>query len=570
MSEKRISHVVGKGSLTHNNRCFFAKNVDISRTPQNVEIIRIPLAKAYDDLFSKSVERYNDKQTRKCRRIDTDYFFHLFTHKVCDYTLVANNKQKSFYEDLVQVGDIHDTGCGTPDAEIAKQCLIEYAEHYIKNNPNFYVFNAVIHMDEATPHLHINYIPVGHYSKGLDTRNAMAKALEEMGYTGINAATKWREHERTVFTEICKSHGLEIAAPQKSRGYNFTVDEYKDIQEEKKRLTEELQPLREMELAADESVIVGKKQLLSHNITVTPEELQQLETQKKAVAVQQIDNQREKKHIERREEDLHKREAEVSADLTERTKELDERETGISQKEERLASLISEAEQLKYDADILHERAEHDFERAKEQREFQRDLNQKYSELSDKLCQSERENFNAARQFKKIRDALNIPYTATNEEAVERCREIVDEKQQLEQCISKELHLSYQQRKSIKLPDMLKMLIDNFKDKLKTAEIENEENKSVIGSLREAFANLKNEFIKVVLGINTLVYDKKYSSGLSGFSKALAKGISLFIDKCFEQREEFDLIDKCEIDNQIKENMQLFIERTKDKNYYER
>ncbi len=483
MKEKRISHVVGKGSLTHNNRCFFAKNVDTSRTPQNVEIVRIPLAKAYDDLFSEAVERYNDKQTRKCRRIETDYFFHLFNHKVCDYTLVANNKQKSFYEDLVQVGDIHDTGCGTPDAEIAKQCLIEYAEHYIKNNPNFYVFNAVIHMDEATPHMHINYIPVGHYSKGLDTRNAMAKALEEMGYTGVNAATKWREHERAVFTEICKSHGLEIAAPQKSRGYNFTVDEYKDIQEEKKRLTEELQPLREMELAADESSIVGKKQLLSHNITVTPEELQQLETQKKAVAVQTLDNQREKNYIERRKEDLHKREAKVSADLTERTKALDEREAGISQKEEQLASLISEAEQLKYDADILHEQAERDFERAQSEREFQRDLNQNYSELSDKLCQSERENFNAARQFKKIRDALNIPYTATNEEAVDRCREIVDEKQQLEQCIADELHLNYKQRKNIKLPDMLKMLIDNFKDKLKTAEIENEENKSVIASL---------------------------------------------------------------------------------------
>ena len=425
-------------------------------------------------------------------------------------------------------------------------------------------------MDEATPHLHINYIPVGHYSKGLDTRNAMAKALEEMGYTGVNAATKWREHERAVFTEICKSHGLEIAAPLKSRGYNFTVDEYKDIQEEKKRLTEELQPLREMELAADESTVVGKKQLLSHNITVTPEELQQLETQKKAVAVQTLDNQREKNFIERRKEDLHKREAEVSADLTERTKALDEREAGIFQKEEQLASLISDAKQLKYDADILHEQAEHDFERAKSEREFQRDLNQKYSDLSDKLCKSERENFNAARQFKKIRDALNIPYTATNEETVDRCREIVDEKQQLEQCIANELHLSYQQRKSIKLPDMLKMLIDNFKDKLKTAEIENEENKSVITSLREQLSSIKQEFIKVVLGINTLVYDKKYSSGLSGFSKALAKGISLFIDKCFEQREEFELIDKCAIDSEIKDNMQLFVEQTKERNYYER
>ncbi len=568
MKEKRISHVVGKGSLSHNNRCFFAKNVDTSRTPQNIEIVRIPLAKAYDDLFSKSVERYNDKQTRKCRRIDTDYFFHLFNHKVCDYTLVANNKQKSFYEDLVQVGDMHDTGCGTPDAEIAKQCLIEYAEHYIKNNPNFYVFNAVIHMDEATPHLHINYIPVGHYSKGLDTRNAMAKALEEMGYTGVNAATKWREHERAVFTEICKSYGLEIAAPQKSRGYNFTVDEYKDIQEEKKRLTEELQPLREMELAADESYIVGKKQLLSHNITVTPEELQQLEIQKKAVAVQQIDNQREKKHIERRKENLHKREAEVSADLTERTKELDEREAGISQKEEQLASLISDAKQLKYDADILHEQAERDFERARSEREIQRDLNQKYSELSDKLCQSERENFNAARQFKKIRDALNVPYTATNEEAVERCREIVDENYQLEQCIAKELHLSYQQRKSIKLPDMLKMLIDNFKDKLK----EQEEDKSVIVSLRKQLSAVKEEFRKVAYAVNELVYSDKSKVGLSGWAKALAGSISLFAINCFEKRNEDSELFNCGLDNEIESTAKnLFrTNQTKERNYYER
>lgn len=163
---------------------------------------------------------------------------------------------------------MHDTGCGTPDAEIAKQCLQKYMEHYLKNNPNFFVFNAVIHMDEATPHLHIDYIPIGHYKTGIDTRNAMARALEEMGYTGIDAATKWRANERLVFTEICESHGFTIAHPEESRKHSFTCEEYREIQEEKKRLNEELKPLREMELVADECVIVGKKQLLSHNISV--------------------------------------------------------------------------------------------------------------------------------------------------------------------------------------------------------------------------------------------------------------------------------------------------------------
>ena len=570
MIYRTISLCQGKGSIGHNNRVFHTKNTNPALTPNNIVFVQQPIKEAYEQLFGEAVERYNTRQTRNDRKIKNGYFEYQFGQPVTETRLTSPDKRKSFYEDVVQLGTMENTGVGTVDGELAVECLCEYMNGFSERNPNFYVFNAVLHLDEKTPHLHIDYIPVGHYKRGVDTQNGIAQALKEMGYgSGKDSVAKWRQAEYCVFRKICEEHGFHIAEPKKSRG-SLTVEEYKNYCADKKRLNDKLKPLREMELAADESSIVGKKQLLSHNITVTPEELQQLETRKKAVAVQTLDNQREKNYIERRKEDLHKREAEVSADLTERTKELDEREAGISQKEEQLASLISEAEQLKYDADILHEQAESDFERAQSEREFQRDLNQKYSELSDKLCQSERENFNAARQFKKIRDALNIPYTATNEEAVERCRKIVDENYHLEQCIAQELHLSYQQRKSIKLPDMLKMLIDNFKDKLQTAEIENEENKSVITSLREQLSSIKQEFIKVVLGINTLVYDKKYSSGLSGFSKALAKGISLFIDKCFEQREEFDLIDKCEIDSQIKENMQLFIEQPKERNYYER
>ena len=553
MSEKRVSHVVGKGSLSHNNRCFFAKNVDTSRTPQNIEIVRIPLAKAYDDLFSEAVERYNDKQTRKCRRIDTDYFFHLFNHKVCDYTLVANNKQKSFYEDLVQVGDMHDTGCGTPDAEIAKQCLIEYAEHYIKNNSNFYVFNAVIHMDEATPHLHINYIPVGHYSKGLDTRNAMAKALEEMGYTGVNAATKWREHERAVFTEICKSHSLEIAAPLKSRGYNFTVDEYKDIQEEKKRLTEELKPLREMELAADENTVVGKKQLLSHNITVTPEELQQLETQKKAVAVQTLDNQNKLKDISDRENALDEREAEIAAKEAESTQLSIERSASLDRRE-------SEIEKTNRQSVFLMNKAENQMRLATARYNEQVELNHRYSELNDKFRKLDREYAECSHTLSEIRQAVGIAYSDDEIDTLDRCREIVDENYQIKNCIAKELHLSYKQKTSIKLPDMLKMLIDNFKDKLK----EQEEDKSVIASLREQLSTVKEEFKKVAYAVNELVYSSKYKAGLSGWAKALAESISLFAINCLDKRGEYDdLYNGTELDAEISQRAIHFKEQQK-------
>lgn len=127
----------------------------------------------------------------------------------------------------MQIGTKDDTGVGSVDAEIAITCLREYMENFQKRNPNFYVFNAVLHLDEATPHLHIDYIPVGHFDRGLDTRNAMAKALEEMGYgKGANAINRWRLSEWEVLRQICTAHDIEISEPKKSRGYSYTVQEY--------------------------------------------------------------------------------------------------------------------------------------------------------------------------------------------------------------------------------------------------------------------------------------------------------------------------------------------------------
>ncbi len=570
MSEKRISHVVGKGSLAHNNRIFSAKNVDRTRTSQNVVLMQMPLADAYSKLFDKAVERYNAKQSRKCRYIKPDYFTNLFNHKICDYTLTANNKQKSFYEDLVQVGDMHDTGCGTPDAETAKQCLTEYYEHYIKNNPNFFVFNAVIHMDEATPHLHINYIPIGHYEKGLDTRNAMAKALEEMGYTGVNAAAKWREHEREVFTEICKYNGFTIAEPLKSRGYNFTVDEYKNIQEEKKRLTRELQPLREMNLAAESETVRGNKIPLSNKIAVSSNEMVQLEQQKKAAAVQALDNQRERDSLEQYKQSLDKRESEISQkeeqslnEQSERTNALNIRERVITEKEEKLSEILSEARQKKFNAEQLLERAEYDFKRAQQERDFQRDLNEKYSVLHDELFKEQNKNAKNNNILNRIRKALNIPEEDTKTDIAEKCKTLVEDRMAIENEYNSEIGLDNDiPQKSV--PEMVKALSGHFKKKITEKDEE-------IAHCREkisVLSGIKEEFIKVVLALNMLVYTDKFSQGLSGISKALANGISRFIDKCFDRRGEFELINKSVLGSEIGDEMRNFEkEEHRNRNY---
>ena len=236
MKEKRISFGQGKGSIAHNNREFVADNVDVFRTPDNITFVCQPIGEAYDLLFAESTERYNAKQKRNDRKVHGSYYEHLFGVKPCNTVRTAADKRKSFYEDVVQIGKMEDSGYGTEDFQLVADCLKEYMEGFQNRNPNFYVFNAVLHMDEATPHLHIDYIPVGHYKRGQDVQNGIAQALKEMGYgEGKMAIAKWRAAEVEVLNKICLEHGIKPLEPEKARG-TLEIPEYK----EKRRRADEL------------------------------------------------------------------------------------------------------------------------------------------------------------------------------------------------------------------------------------------------------------------------------------------------------------------------------------------
>ena len=312
MSTKTISMCQGKGSLSHNNREFSAKNIDSSRTADNIVFVRQDLGETYDQLFGAAVERYNARQKRNDRKID-DYFQHLFNREPSKSVITGANKQKSFYEDLVQIGTKDDTGVGTPDAEIAVACLREYMEGFQQRNLNFHVFNAVMHLDEATPHLHIDYIPIGHFDRGLDTRNAMAKALEEMGHgKGANAINRWRLTEWEVLHQICLAHGIEIAEPKKSRGYSYTTEEYGKHKDEIKRLEEEKaqaiterdEARAELDKAAKKKVkldesegIEAKESMLGKKVTLSKEDYDTLsDTAKKYVAMVKTNKKLKSEH----------------------------------------------------------------------------------------------------------------------------------------------------------------------------------------------------------------------------------------------------------------------------------
>ena len=112
MSEKRLSHCQNKGSLTHNNRKFNAKNVDDAWTKNNIVFMLQPIEEAYERLFGTAVERYNAKQKRADRKITKSYYEHTFKREITQSVVTAADKRKSFYEDVVQIGDMKNTGIG--------------------------------------------------------------------------------------------------------------------------------------------------------------------------------------------------------------------------------------------------------------------------------------------------------------------------------------------------------------------------------------------------------------------------------------------------------------------------
>ena len=201
--KRTISAMRGKGSLTHNRRDFIAENVDSSRTPLNIEYRNEDIRAVYHELFDDALARYNEKQTRRDRVID-DY-----------YEKIRTGKQEKLFEELIiQIGNKDDMSASSENGQLARQMLDEYMQSFQQRNPTLRVFSAHLHMDEATPHLHIDFIPFTTGSKrGLETRVSLKKALEALGFTGGTKShtelNQWIESEKQALASIMARHDIE-------------------------------------------------------------------------------------------------------------------------------------------------------------------------------------------------------------------------------------------------------------------------------------------------------------------------------------------------------------------------
>lgn len=201
--ERTISIEVGKGSQPHNSRKFKASNVDAERTQNNVCYCNENIRRVYHELFDDAVKRYNDKQTRADRKID-DYYKKIRTGK----------QEKLFHEIVVQIGNKDDTNVQGEHCELAGKILDEYYSGFIERNPQLRVFSAHLHLDEETPHLHIDFVPFMTGSKrGLDTRVTLKQALAMQGFKGGSREetewSQWVQSEKEVLADVMKRHGVE-------------------------------------------------------------------------------------------------------------------------------------------------------------------------------------------------------------------------------------------------------------------------------------------------------------------------------------------------------------------------
>ena len=282
---RTISGMIGTGSLAHNRRDFIAENVDPDRVHLNICYQNENLKEVYKELFDDSVERYNVGK-RKDRQI-TNY-----------YEKIRQGKQeKLFHEVIFQIGNREDMAVGTTEGDLAVKVLDEYVKNFQQRNPTLHVFSCYLHQDEATPHLHIDFVlyVTGWKGKGMDTRVSLKQALKSLGFQGGNKhdteLNQWINHEKELLAEIAQQHGIEW----EQKG---THEEHLDVYNfKKKERKKEVQALEQ-----EKEYLTTENEGLTAQIAEVRADIQLLKDDKEQ-AVQ--DKEAAEKRAEKAEKDLH-------------------------------------------------------------------------------------------------------------------------------------------------------------------------------------------------------------------------------------------------------------------------
>lgn len=281
--KRTISAMSGDGVVAHNRRTYIAENVDQTRTHLNIEYCYTPIEQAYHELFDEAQAEYNAKQKRKDRRIENYY------EKICN-----GDQEKPFYEVIFQVGNKDDMGAASENGALAKEILDKFYHSFLERNPQLHVYSAHLHMDEATPHLHIDFIPFTTGSKrGLSTRVSLKQALADQGITGegrsLTERDLWVQKEKKALAEIMLEHGIEWEQKGEHKEH-LSVLEFKreKRKEELAELEQSIERVQQKRVSIKAVEQIETKPLpLTSKVAVDKEDFQNLVTAAQKFVVQE-------------------------------------------------------------------------------------------------------------------------------------------------------------------------------------------------------------------------------------------------------------------------------------------
>lgn len=395
-----VSFSQNKGNLSHNERKFYTNNIDIDRSKDNLQFYSLSLEEAYKEYFGNAIDEYNRTQKRKDRLKSVDkYLFELRENEH------KKGAEKPFYEIVVQIGDKNTCNIlnNKEQAENAKNVLIEYVKGWQDRNPNLRVFNATIHMDETTPHLHLDYIPVATgYKQGLKVRNSLSKALECQGLgKGVgrndNASIRWQKQEREVIKDLAINHGFEIEEKGVDRPH-LSVSEYKRASDD---LNERIERNLEVLEVSKTKVPFSDKVMIKESDLAALENLSKLGQQARNAAT---------------EHDLV-----LTADFELKNKQLKDREYQITNQENKITQKLKEAEKSLQIATSVKEIAQEQEKNSKHMKSVyeklyneQKNLNQEYSELLKKNVSFSQEISKLSDDIKYLKQTHSEKVTSLN------------------------------------------------------------------------------------------------------------------------------------------------------------
>lgn len=312
MEQFSASHTTSRNSsLPHNRReeNYTGKNVD--RNGIHEQWFRKEITDLYSELFSDSIMRYNAKQKRADRKIkdSNEYLERVqkewddyykkgiwekgeFVRPFNDYNDALNhlnynkgrNPRSPYYETIVQIGNQENQ----PDFEVSKAILKEYLNTFQERNPNLRLMECHFHGDEATPHIHLDFVPVATgYKQGMDIQNGFDKALmQQMGIerSGTKFKTpslQWYEQEQEALAEIALKYGIEISSDkvlepgrkehESVKAYKARMESFKEIDDEREFIKGRRKDVNEREknvsereksVGARESAVAAREEAL--------------------------------------------------------------------------------------------------------------------------------------------------------------------------------------------------------------------------------------------------------------------------------------------------------------------